>query len=303
MHALEMPQPLAGRSIKGKKRIGEEIVAETVASVKIENRAARRHIQNPAPGIERHSGPVICGARLLPRIGRPGFGALLARMRDRMEPPAQRPRAHVERANVARRSGMSLRIPPPNNDEVLIDQTRRGQRDRLLRVIATQVFAQIEPAILAEVRQRFARCRIERVEVVQHAREQARVRAIAPPGKPSRGLRVFEAGIEAPDKFPRRSIERDDLALRRASVENPPNDEGVGFNVALFSRIELPRHLQPSNVGAVDLRKPAVVIAVDPPVVNRPVDVALCCCLPRRTVSLGSWLGGRDGYRDGPDHD
>jgi len=48
MHTLEMPDTFTSGGIQRDERIGKEIVADTIATVKIVDSGTRRHIHNAA---------------------------------------------------------------------------------------------------------------------------------------------------------------------------------------------------------------------------------------------------------------
>ena len=83
---------------------------------------------------------------------------------------------------------MSLRIAAADDDEVLVDAARCGQRNRLLFPGLTQTFAKVDAATLTEARDRFASLGIQAIEVVQHAGEDALILAVRPVGDPASRL-------------------------------------------------------------------------------------------------------------------
>ena len=83
---------------------------------------------------------------------------------------------------------MGLRIAAADDDEVLVDAARCGQRDGLLFPGLTQAFAKVDAATLAEARYRFACLGIQAIEVVHHAGEDALILAVGPVGDPASRL-------------------------------------------------------------------------------------------------------------------
>src|SRR5208283_3409587 len=64
--ALKMPEPLACLCVQREQAIGEKIVAQAVAPVKIECCRTSGNVQNAAFGIESHASPIVCGAARFP---------------------------------------------------------------------------------------------------------------------------------------------------------------------------------------------------------------------------------------------
>src|SRR5437016_13165653 len=98
-----MPDSLARPCVQGKQTISEEIVADAIGAVEIKRGGACCGVDNAAPGIERHSGPIVRGPTGLPRILRPSVIAKFTGMRDGVERPAQPTGSNVVGANVAGR--------------------------------------------------------------------------------------------------------------------------------------------------------------------------------------------------------
>src|SRR5256884_2620637 len=96
-----MPDSLARPCVQGKQTISEEIVADAIGAVEIKRGGACWDVDNAAPGIERHSGPIVRGPTGLPRILRPSVIAKFTGMRDGVERPAQPTGSNVVGANVA----------------------------------------------------------------------------------------------------------------------------------------------------------------------------------------------------------
>src|ERR1700761_4760171 len=126
-----MPEALAGLGIEREQGICEEIVACTVRSIKIEYRRSGGNIDNPPSGIERHPRPVIRCAGAFPGFCRPAFVTELSRMRDGMKRPSQAPCLHIECTDITGRRGIRLRVATPDNDQILINDTRAGKNHRL----------------------------------------------------------------------------------------------------------------------------------------------------------------------------
>ncbi len=141
VHSLEMPDAFAGLSIERKQRIGKEIVTYAIAAIEVEDGRTGGHIHDAAFGIDRHAGPVVCGAGILPGVFGPGVIAEFARMRDGVKGPAHSAGVHIEGADVTRRRGMGFGILSAHDDQVFVNRSRRAERNRLLLVGFAQAFA------------------------------------------------------------------------------------------------------------------------------------------------------------------
>ena len=115
-----------------------------------------------------------------------------------MKGPAKPAGAYIEGANVSGRGGVGLRIPAPDNDQILIDDAGTGEVYRLREVVSPQILPQIDSSLFAKTEDGFAGVCIERIEVMRHASQHAAVPAIRPIGNASRGLRAAYAGFEFP---------------------------------------------------------------------------------------------------------
>src|SRR5882724_11743575 len=194
VNCLKMPEALAGARIDGDKAIGKQVVASAVRAIKIECGRARGDIDDAARGVERHPGPVVGGAAGFPRVRRPGVVPKFARQRDGMKGPAKFSGAHVESANVARRSGQRLRIAPADNDRIFKDKSCAGEIDRVSAGgFAVEVFAKINAARIAEVRNWLAGGRVERIKIIHHADENACTCAGTPISEAAIRLSAFNA--------------------------------------------------------------------------------------------------------------
>ena len=88
-----------------------------------------------------------------------------------MKAPRELTGADVIGANIAVRGWVSLGGAKPENEQVVVEHAGCGQRDRVLRVVRAQVFAEVEPAILTKGFDRLARSRIEGIEEVHDVSE------------------------------------------------------------------------------------------------------------------------------------
>ena len=110
MDRLEVPDALAGRGVEREQRVREQVVAETIGAVEVGGRRSGRHVDDAA---RRRRRP--CPAQLLApplyvhaSVGQVSY-AELARMRNRVERPAQRAGAHVDRRGCRRATRAGLR--------------------------------------------------------------------------------------------------------------------------------------------------------------------------------------------------
>src|SRR6266436_2236343 len=146
-----MPNSLARPCVQGNQTISEEVVADTIGAVEIKRGRTCWDIDNAAPGIECHSGPIVRGPAGLPRILRPSVIAKFTGMRDGVERPAQPTGSSVVGANVAGRRRESLRVAAAEYYEVLVNDAWAGQINRLSAGrFAAQVFAEIDSAAVSK---------------------------------------------------------------------------------------------------------------------------------------------------------
>ena len=122
---------------------------------------------------------------------------------------------------------------------------------------------------------RFARLRVQAIQEVHHAGEDARPLAVAPIGHAAAGLSGANAGVELPFQFAGGGIEGDYDLRMRVGVKRAAHDERIDFKVAFLAGIVAPRKLKAMNVGAIDLGERRVMVALGTPAVGRPADAAL----------------------------
>ena len=101
VNALEVPETFAGVGVEGKERVGEAIVAEAIGAVEVIDGGACRDVDDAADLIERHPGPVVGGAGVLPGALGPGIVTFLAGAGDGVEDPAEFPGVDVVGADVS----------------------------------------------------------------------------------------------------------------------------------------------------------------------------------------------------------
>src|SRR5438270_10921294 len=98
-------------------------------------------------------------------------------MRNGVEAPAQRTRAHIECPDISGRRRMRLRLATTEHDQVFINDPRCGECDRALAVIPAMILPQIDAAVFTEARDGVAVAWVECVETTCDAREQPHLSA------------------------------------------------------------------------------------------------------------------------------
>ena len=149
--------------------------------------------------------------------------------------------------------------------------------DCLLEGLA-QALAEVDAAVLAEGGDGLAGLRIEAVEKVEDAGEEAGLFAVSPPGETTRrlgeaevaGAVGAEAGVEGPEEFAGGGVKGDDFERRGKGEEGTACDERVGLDAAFFAGVECPGGAEAADVGAVNLAQRRVVVAILVAVVSGP---------------------------------
>src|ERR1700742_1354877 len=124
-----MPDSLAGRGVEGNQRIGKEVVADAITTIKIEDWRAGRDKDNATFLVDGHARPVIGCAGIFPGVFGPGVVTELSRPGDGMEGPAQDSSAHIECTDISGRRRMGFRIRPADNDQILVYAAGRSEGD------------------------------------------------------------------------------------------------------------------------------------------------------------------------------
>src|SRR5262245_15360807 len=122
-----MPDALSGRGVEGNQRVGKEVVAKTIPTVKIECCRSSGHEDDPALRVHRHAAPVVGRADIFPRIFGPSVVAEFPRPRDRVKGPTKLARVDIKCTNIAGRRGKCFREAPPNYDQILVDGSGTGE--------------------------------------------------------------------------------------------------------------------------------------------------------------------------------
>jgi hypothetical protein len=138
-------------------------------------------------------------------------------------------------------------------------------------VVAAEIFAKIDAALLAEIRNGLAVMGVERVKIIRDRSEDAALLPIGPVGEATLGAVAFESGIEFPNELASGGVERDDFGICGVGLKNAADDEWAGFETAFFSGVELPGEFELTHVGAIDLRKTGVVVGSGLAAVNGPI--------------------------------
>src|SRR6266446_1639328 len=194
-----MPDSLAGPRVQGEQTICEEIVADAIGAVEIKSSGARGSVENSALGIERHASPIVGGAASLPGIFWPRVVAEFTGTRNSVKRPAQFAGSNIVSANVAGRCGKSLGVASTENHQVLVNDARAGEIDRLRSGrLAAQIFTEVDAASVSKRGNRFAGGGVQSVDEVHHANENALVFAIGPVCEPAIRLDATNSGVKLP---------------------------------------------------------------------------------------------------------
>src|SRR4051812_3057382 len=91
---------------------------------------------------------------------------------------------YVIRSDVTRRSRKGLRSTEPDDDQVFVNNSRRGQGDIVLLIVTAQSLAKVDHAALAKARNGLAGSGIQGVQIVHDARKQALAPTLIQIGEP-----------------------------------------------------------------------------------------------------------------------
>src|SRR4051794_19792873 len=105
MYHLEMPDSFPGPGIERDQRVGEQVIAHTVAAIEIERRRAGGQEDHASFLVNAQSTPIIGSTGALIGVTRPCLVAELARMRDGVKDPLLLACDDVEGADVTGRGG------------------------------------------------------------------------------------------------------------------------------------------------------------------------------------------------------
>ena len=160
-------------------------------------------------------------------------------------------------ADVAGRCRQPLADPSADDDQVLVDDARRGEQDRLRRRIAAEVLRARSIAAVAG-RTTAIGFPVRASSAYMNGpcpREDPRFVAARPVGDAAVRPAPLDARIELPAQGAGRGVERDDLVLRRRREQDAVDDDRVRLEAAGLARIVRPRDLEGPHVRPVDLRE------------------------------------------------
>src|SRR6266478_98625 len=174
--SLKMPDSLARSGVQGNQTICEEIVADTVGAVEIKRGRAGRSEEDATQGIERHPGPIVCGAAGHPRILGPSVIAKFAGRRRE-----------------------SLGVASTDNHKIFVDDGWTGQDNGLGGSgFAAEAFPEVDSAFFCKRRNGFAGGSVQSVEEVHYSNQDSLVLSIGPVGEAAIRLRATNSGVELP---------------------------------------------------------------------------------------------------------
>src|SRR5205085_2578172 len=184
---------------------------------------------------------------------------------------------NLERTDIAGRRWKCLVLSSTDNQQILVNHWRACQRDKKRAYIAAQAFTQINPALVTKARNRLASVRIQRIQEIHDAHQNAAVVPALPVGKPSIRLCALDARIKFPFQLPRGSIDSEYFLRWRDSIEHPVHHDGAGLQPASLLRIEPPGDLQLLYVVSINLFQFGVVPAFRSTAIHGPIPVAAAC--------------------------
>ena len=256
-----------------------------------------------------HDAPGVGVAGIRPGVVFPGVVSDFARLRHRVERPAQLAGTDVEPADVSRGRRLVARTVGDRrvDDDDVADDHR--WRDHLVGAPVDRTakpLGQVDLAVRPEPADRPSRRGVERPEMGVAGRQiDPRLGAVRPVADPARvppqvgrPPRLMAAHVPHPELLAGRRIDRGHDAERRADVEHPVDHEGRRLEGArrqtpvlagdgAVGRLPLPRHLEPVDVVGGDLIERGILGAAVVTPVAAPLTVG--CALLRE--------GGRRGAR------
>ena len=235
MDELIVPDALAGASIERKKRVGKEVLPETIAAVEIVSSGSGRNVNDAALGVEAQARPGIGATRKLPRILGPRVISKFSRMRDRVETPHELAGPDIERTDVTRNSGQGFRRAVAENEKVFEDDAGRVRRQEKILCMVGQADMKVDGKNLLTVLPR------HRVELVPRGIEDAVVPERHPAVHAGAEQAVLTSeGVEAPQFFTRSRIEREESETWRRPIESSVDDDGVALDLAAILGVAPP---------------------------------------------------------------
>ena len=275
LQALKVPDPPARVRVQRDDAVGEEIVAHPVHAVEVVRRRPRGEEDHPPLLVDGDAGPGVRPAGHLPRVGRPGVVAVLARVRNGVEGPANLPGRDVVGPDVARRAGQRFRHRGADDQQVPVHHARRAGAHRQSLDRPTESGTEVDPAaVVAPTRCSSPGSGVEREEPMPVVEVDAAVMndhaTIANPG----AGKAPAGRVEAPELLPGGGVEREGPLLGRHRVEDPVDDHRVRLHLGPVERVlgvVGPRDLKPGDVLRGDLRQRHVVVVGVATLVDGPV--------------------------------
>ena len=180
VHELEVPAVPAGARVERDEGRAEQVAAGAIGAVEVIRGRAERDVDDAATRVDRHLGPVVHAANVLPRLLRPRVVAELPGPRHGVKGPHQPAGDHVIRADVARRRHVAFAGRGADDDEVAEDLAGNARLDvaDALRVAAVEPHAQVDGAVRPERHDRLACVRIDLLQQAVHREDQALVAAV-----------------------------------------------------------------------------------------------------------------------------
>ncbi len=168
---LEIPEQFSGGSLCGDDGRAKEVVAGPICSDAIVVRSSKRHVDDAPLLIDRHVTPDVDAGALLPAVATPGVVACFSRAWHRVERPYQLPGMYVPCARISGGAEPAARASLPfsgscaGDDEIFIDDWRRGQNVELVRARAHDFGGtKIDGSVVAESRVDLSGCRTDRIK-------------------------------------------------------------------------------------------------------------------------------------------
>ena len=266
MHGLEMPQIFAGARIESEQAVGEQIVARAIAAIQFIFGGRDRKIRDAALLVDGDLTPHIHAAHVLVGVLWPRVVPEFALTRNRVEHPCQLARAHVKRAQIARRRQITFAGKASENDQIFENPagSSGGQRNRR----AVDPDLQIQLAVIREGIHGLSRQRVDGVQVPARGDEDAAVFAVfALPvvraALPGDSAPAAAAGAERmhPQLFAGRRVESNQRPALRRDVRDVIDHQRAEHRSPVWRRVG-PCHFDLVHIRSVDLLQRRIVRAV-----------------------------------------
>ena len=169
-----------------------------------------------------------------------------------------------------------LRHAAAEDQQILVDDSRRGQHDGLPIRITVQITVQIDAPAVAECRDRFAGAGVERVHIAgDRSIDAPVVSTVAPVHQPAIRSLPPDARVERPQVLAGRRAQRERLVRRRHRVEHTIDHDRLRLQTARLAAVVEPRLFELLHVGAVDLVETRVANLLGAAAVRAPAAVGL----------------------------